>query len=158
MTLQAPRPLSDADLLTGFDSGVASLDLWLIRTARRAQRGHTAETYVVVNSDAQIVAGYYCLSASSVARALANGWLARNTPDPIPVILLGRLAVDSRYQGIGLGASLLRDAANRATQASRILGARALLVDAIDETAAAFYRKHMFEPFAENPLRLYHRL
>jgi GNAT superfamily N-acetyltransferase len=158
MNLIPPRPLIDADQLDRFNCGVPSLDAWLTQTARRAQRGHTAETYLVIDADTGQIAGYYCLSAHSVSRAETGGWLARNSPDPIPTILLGRLAVDTGYQGFGLGASLLRDAALRAVQAQSILGVKALIVDALDESAAAFYLRHMFKPFPANPLRLFHRL
>jgi GNAT superfamily N-acetyltransferase len=180
MNLIPPRPLIDADQLDGFNCGVPSLDAWLTQPARRAQRGHTAETYLVIDADTGQVAGYYCLSSYLVSRAQTSSWLARNTPDPIPTIntpgsvptilrdrntpgliptvLLGRLAVDTGYQGFGLGAALLRDAVLRAVQAQSILGVKALIVDALDESAAAFYLRHMFKPFPADSLRLFHRL
>ena len=78
------------------------------------------------------------------------GWLRRNTPQPVPTILLGRLAVDARYQGHHIGAQLLRDAILRAQSIASELGARALVVDPIDESAAAFYRHYGFEMISAN--------
>lgn len=152
------RRVTRDDPLQQFDSGVAALDDWLAGRALKADRSGTAAVYVLPALEADLVAGYYCLSAYSVARATASGWFARNAPDPIPALLLGRLAVDRRFQGRGLGAALLRDAARRAAGAAGVIGARALVVDAIDAGAAAFYRRHLFQPFPQNPLKLYHRL
>jgi len=91
-----------------------------------------------------MVAGYYCLSASSLRSEDAPGALKRNMPNPIPVILIGRLAVDGRFIGHGLGASLLQDAVLKSVEAARLVGARALLVHALNESAEGFYRKFGF--------------
>lgn len=103
-----------------------------------------SRTFVSVESDSGLVAGYYCLSASSLAHDEATPRLRRNMPDPIPVILIGRLAVDERFTGSGLGASLIQDAVVKGVEASRLIGARALLVHAISESAENFYRKFGF--------------
>ena len=90
-----------------------------------------SRTFVSVDSDTGLVAGYYCLSASSLAREEATSNLRRNMPDPIPVILIGRLAVDERFQGLGLGFSLLQEALRKGYEVSRVIGARAFVVHAI---------------------------
>ena len=94
-----------------------------------------------MDRDSGSVAGYYCLSASSLRSEDAAGALKRNMPDPIPIILIGRLAVDSGFGGMGLGASLLQDATAKSIEASRLVGARAVLVHALNETAESFYKK-----------------
>jgi GNAT superfamily N-acetyltransferase len=94
--------------------------------------------------DDHVVIGYYTLAASSVTLELAPGSVRRNMPDPIPVILLGRLAVDARHQASGLGASLLQDAVLRVAGVADSVGVRALLVHAIDDAAAAFYEHFGF--------------
>jgi len=105
---------------------------------------------------AERVVGYYSLSAHAITRDDAGGgWLARNTPDPIPAVLLGRLAVDVGYQGQGVGWSLLRDAIGQARRGGGIVGMRALVVDPIDEAAAAFYTHFGFRRFPAATDRLF---
>lgn len=89
---------------------------------------------------------YYALAAGSLDRAEAPGPLRRNIPDPIPAIVLGRLAVDRRYGGRGIGAGLLKDALLRSVQVANQVGARVLLVQALDNSAAAFCQRHGFVP------------
>lgn len=159
MRLTPPRPIAPTDDLTSFVCGQVELDAWLRTHALRAERERTARTYVVVDADAEQVAGFYCLSAYAVERAtIGGGALARNTPPRVPVVLLGRLAVHTDYQGSGLGASMLHDAVVRATEVADRIGSRALVVDAIDENAAKFYQHHGFRPFPADPLALFHRL
>ena len=97
-----------------------------------------------VETQTRVVAGYYCLSASSLTREETTSSLRRNMPDPIPVILIGRLAVDKRFAGSGLGASLLQEAILKGVEASQLVGARALVVHAISESAENLYRKFGF--------------
>lgn len=123
------------------------LDRWLKAWARHNEAAGGSRSYVSVTDDTGHVAGYYCLSASSIARSEAPGSLARNMSDPIPVALLGRLAVDRRHAGVGLGSSLLQDAVLRAIQASETLGIRALVVDAIDDTVVPFSERFGFRRF-----------
>ncbi len=137
-----------------FDSGVASLDDWLRRTAAVAAAAGTAATWVLCRGDS--VVGYYALAMGSVERGAAPSRLGRGQPDPVPVLLLARLALDRSEHGTGLGADLLRDAVARAVAGAHHYGARALVVDAIDEDAASFYRHHGFLPL--NGLRLYRRI
>jgi len=157
--LVPPRPIASTDDLTRFTCGQAALDAWLCDHAQRSERERTARTYVVIDADGEQLAGFYCLSSYSVERATFGGAaLARNTPPRVPVVLLGRLAIHTEYQGHGLGASMLHDAVRRATDVSDRIGSRALVVDAIDDNAAAFYRHHGFRPFPADPLTLFHRL
>ena len=130
-----------------------------MQMALRAERERTARSYVVCDADSQRVVGYYCLSAFSVERdQIGGGPLAHNAPTSVPAVLLGRLAVDQAFQGRGLGASLLHDAVAVAEMVSARIGARALIVDAIDEKAASFYRTYSFQPMPSDPLRLFHKL
>lgn len=98
--------------------------------------------------------GYYPLAAGSVVRAEATGRTRRSMPDPVPVMVIGRLAVDSTYQGQGLGRVLLRDAVLRTLQAADIAGIRALLVHAISEEARGFYERWGFQPSPIDPMTL----
>ena len=104
----------------------------------------TARTFVVCRGSTKVV-GYFSLAAGSVEHHSAPGSLKRNTPDPIPVIILARLAVAIEEQGKGLGAVLLSEAMKRAVRASRLIGARALVVHALDQKAANFYEAHGFK-------------
>jgi len=120
------------------------LDEWLVRRALPNQLAGASRTYVVIVENR--VVAYYALASGSVIAGEAPGRVRRNMPNPIPVIVLGRLAVDQRWQGRGLGAALLRDAILRSLQAAEIVGIRAILVHALHEKAAAFYRKAGFQP------------
>ncbi|MGI8686916.1 MAG: GNAT family N-acetyltransferase [Acidimicrobiales bacterium] len=138
----------------GFDSGVPAHDDWLQRTAPVAAAAGTAATWVLCREGT--VVGYYALAMGSVEHRVAPSRLRRGQPDPVPVLLLARLALDRREQGAGLGADLLLDALLRAIAGSRQYGARAVVVDAIDERAGAFYRYHGFRPMGQH--RLYRRI
>jgi GNAT superfamily N-acetyltransferase len=143
--LSPPATLLPAHQLAAFGCGEASLDDWLRHQALKSE-GVTARTYVVCAGD--IVVGYYCLATGSVARASVPKALRRHgTPNPIPVMVLGRLAVDTRHQGKGIGAGMLRDAMYRVLQLSRSVGCAALLVHALDQPAANFYAKYGFVEF-----------
>ena len=135
--IQSPEPLTAAHALGGFDSGVASLDDWLRRRALQNQASGASRTFVVC--DAGQVVAYYALAASAVAPDAAPGRFRRNMPDPIPVVVLARLAITRDHQGRGLGRALFQDAANRVIHAADTIGIRGLLVHAISEEARAFY-------------------
>ncbi len=150
--LSAPVLLTDAHDLQSFDSGQTSLDDWLRRRARANQLSGASRTYVVC--DAMTVVGFYCLSSGALAAVDAPGAIRRNMPDPLPMIVLGRLAIDRTWQGKGLGSALLRDAFERASQAADILGIRGTLVHALSEEAAAFYRYYGFTSSPTNPMTL----
>jgi GNAT superfamily N-acetyltransferase len=139
-----PVPLTPEHDRESFNSGNTTLDSWFRRRAHKNEQSGASRTFVTCSGDDQAVAGYYTLAASSVALDQAPGSVRRNMPDPIPVILLGRLAVDERHQGAGLGASLLQDAILRVAGAADSIGVRAILVHAIDDEAAAFYQHFGF--------------
>jgi len=126
----------------GFSSGVESLDRWLRQSARTAAGAGTAATYVLCRGGRVI--GYYALAMSSVAHAGTPARLRRGMPDPVPVVLLARLALDASERGTGLGGELLIDALQRCVRGGREFGARAVVVDAVDSSAAAFYRHFDF--------------
>lgn len=112
--------------------------------------GLSARTFVVC--DAGTVVGYYSLTMGGIIRAgLPNARLRKNLPDPVPVAIIGRLAVDSRYRGQRIGAGLLKDALLRSINVSREIGCRAVLVHALSESAVAFYRKYGFLQCAIDP-------
>ena len=150
--LHAPQPLTSEHELEGFDSGVAELDEWLRRRALKNQAGGASRTYVV--SIGQKVIAYYCLAAGAVSNAGASGRVRRNMPDPIPVMVIGRLAVDRGWQGKGFGHALVRDAVLRTLQAAEIAGIRAILVQAISEQARQFYDYCGFTPSPIAPMTL----
>ena len=152
-----PRRIDSGDDLAGFQCGREPLDSWLRHHAVNALNRGTAVTYVTMDEEGRL-AGFYSLSANSVGRSdVHGGWLARNTPEQIPVVLLGRLAIDLRHQGEGLGAMLLRDAVARALTASSQIGARALVVDPLDEKAAGFYEHYGFTHL-RNTTRMFAKL
>ncbi len=150
--LSEPTLLTASHLVDGFNCGVASLDDWLRRRAMQNQLSGASRTYVV--SDGQKVAGYYCLSSGALALNDAPGAIRRNMPDPVPLAIMGRLAVDTAWQGRGLGVALLQDAVLRTIQAGGILGIRGLLVHAISEAAKAFYEHHGFIASSTQPMTL----
>lgn len=142
-----PEPLRADHELTPFDCGVESLDTWLKQHARAADGAGSARTFVTTDAEQTgRVVGYHALTVASVEHAAATARVVKGMPrHPIPCVLLARLAVDRTVQGQGLGAWLLRDAMTRAVAAAEELGIRALLVHALDDDAAAFYRRHGFE-------------
>lgn len=137
--LSPPSPITAAHDLTSFKSGNEPLDDWLRLRALKSE-GRSSRTYVV--AEASVAVGYYCLSTGAEKRAALPAKLSRNTPDPVPLILLGRLAVDMRHRGRGIGAGLLKDALQRVAQVSRAVGSRAVIVHAIDENAKTFYFRY----------------
>lgn len=153
MELQAPSLLTGAHILMAFDSGVSSLDDWLRRRAMANQLSGASRVYVVATPENRVV-GYYALASGGLAHAEAPGKIKRNMPDPIPMAVLGRLAIDRSMQGQGVGVALLQDAVLRVQQAASIMGIRGILVHAISDDARAFYEHHGFIPSATNPLTL----
>ena len=152
-TLRSPEPLAPHHDVSRFSCGVPALDAWLRGKARMNEARGGARTYVACDRDR--VAGFYSLAASAVERRRVSSRVGRNMPEPIPVILLGQLAVDAEHQGRRLGSDLLIDATRRALAASDLIGARAIVVQAIDERAKSFYARFGFRPFSERePLML----
>jgi GNAT superfamily N-acetyltransferase len=146
--LCAPQPLSDRHQLADFESGEPSLDDWLKRRAAKNQANGSSRTYVVCEGDAVI--GYYYLAAGAIGHAEAPSTLKRNRPDPVPVLVLGRLAIHQDHHQKGIGTALLNDAIRRAIQAADIAGVTALLVQAISEQARRFY---LSRGFVESPIK-----
>jgi GNAT superfamily N-acetyltransferase len=136
MTLNRPEPLGSHHL-TEFHCGEPALDMWLVRRAQTNQSAGASRTYVLTENGR--VAGYYALAAGSVDAGAVPGNFRRNMPDPVPVIVLVRLAVDLSWQGKGVGRALFRDAVLRASAAGEIVGARGLLVHAISDEVRDFY-------------------
>ena len=159
MSLQlcAPESLSASHRLDGFACGEAVLDDWLKRRAMANQMSGASRTFVVADPDHRVL-GYYAMAAGAVAHQMATRSVRRNMPDPVPVMVLARLAVDSQAQGIKLGASLLQDAVNRAVAVSHNAGVRALLVHAIHERAKQFYEYYGFQVSPAHPMTLMLRL
>lgn len=145
-----------SDQRNAFSCGHESLDRWLATQARQSMESRDAVTHLLM--DGQVIAGYYCLSAGSVSRADAPDAIAKRAPNPVPVIRMGRFAIDSEFQGHGWGADLLREAIRSATAALDLIGARALLVDAIDDSARRFYAKFGFVESPVAPMQLMLRL
>ncbi len=153
---QLVRLSADHDL-TGFDCGNRELNAWLVDHALASHRADLARTYLVLED--RTVAGYVSLTTGSVRREEAPRRHARGMPRyPIPTILIARLAVDLRRQRARLGSRLLAEALRLAVAASDTVAARLVVVDAIDDRAAAFYRHRGFIDTPENPLRLYRKV
>ena len=140
-------------VLTGFDSGEPVLDDWLIGSALNADRSGTARTFVWSDDELQVVA-FMIMCPHEIRREVLPSKVARGTPNVIPAILLARLALDRRLHGEGLGAQLLVDAIGRAVDAVRLAGGRFIVIDALHERAAAFYRRFGFQEVPDVPLRL----
>lgn len=153
LRLGAPQPLTARHLLDTFDCGEPSLDEWLKRRALANQLGGASRTFVVADAEDRVV-GYYSLAAGAVSRNLATGGVRRNMPDPVPVLVLARLAVERNAQGMQLGAALLQDAVNRAVSVSQNAGVRALLVHALDDKPKQFYLHYGFVESPLHPLTL----
>jgi GNAT superfamily N-acetyltransferase len=144
MALTVPQPIHERHNVGAFKSGVLVLDDWLRRRARANQATGASRTYVVCD-DNRVVA-YYALASGAVETENATGRVRRNMPDPIPIAVLARLAIEQNCQGRGLGRALVKDAARRVVQAAEIIGIRALVVHAISPEAQAFYLAVGFEP------------
>jgi GNAT superfamily N-acetyltransferase len=150
--LIAPCPLADHHDFGQFTCDVPSLDNWLKKRARSNERSRASRTYVLCN-DKRVI-GYHALASGFLAVKLAPGRIKRNMPDPIPVMVLGRLAIDKAYQGRKLGDALLRDAILRILQAAEIAGIKAILVHAISEEAKKFYLDRSFILSPADPMTL----
>lgn len=153
-TPRAPEPIGPEHELASFDCGEPALDDWLRRRAMRNEVGGASRTYVVCIGKSKRVIAYYCLATGAIAHLSVGGRVRRNMPDPIPAMVLGRLAVDRNHHGSGLGKALLRDAALRTLQAAQLAGIRVLLVHAISETAGKYYEHFGFHASRVDPLTL----
>jgi GNAT superfamily N-acetyltransferase len=150
--LSSPELLADHHALEDFSSGQASLDDWLKRRARANQASGASRTYVVC--ERQRVIGYYALASGTVTVESAPGRFRRNMPNPIPVAVLARLAVDRNWRHRGIGRALFRDAVRRVVQAADAIGIRGIVVHAISEEARNFYLALGFDPSPSDPMIL----
>ena len=151
--LSAPQPLAADHRTEGFSCGEASLDEWLRRRALVNQTTGASRTFVVTDDQGQVLA-YYALAAGAVSHQESPGSIRRNMPEPIPVMVLARLAVDQRLQGRQVGGALLKDALRRAAAVAHNVGVRALLVHALNEHARQFYIHYGFVGSPVNPMTL----
>lgn len=157
MALSAPQPLAAHHILGEFACGEDSLDAWLKRRALANHLSGASRCFVVTDAHGR-VCGYYAMAAGAVSHQAATSSVRRNMPDPVPVMVLARLAVDRRAQGLQLGAALLQDAVQRAMVVSQNAGVRALLVHALHERAKQFYLHYGFRQSPQHPMTLMLRL
>jgi len=150
--LSSPELLGDEHQTDNFDSGEPALDDWLRRRALANQTGGASRSYVVCEGTR--VVAYYALASGAIAQAAVLGRFRRNLPDPIPVVVLARLAVDRKYQEQGLGRALFRDAARRVAHAADTIGIRGIVVHAISAEAREFYIALGFDPCPEDAMTL----
>lgn len=150
--LTAPAPIDAEHISDSFDCGISSLNQWLHRQALKNEASGASRTFVACVE--KEVVGYYALATGSILRRQAPGKVKREMPEPIPVMVLGRLAVDRKWQGSGLGSGLLRDAVLRTYTVSMHVGVRALLVHALSEDAKEFYLRHGFMQSPIDPMTL----
>ena len=150
--LSSTEPLADEHQTDSFDSGAPALDDWLRRRARANQTSGASRTYVTCEGTR--VVAYYALASGAIAQAAVSGRFRRNMPDPIPVVVLARLAVDRNYQGRGLGRALFRDAARRVAHAADTIGIRGIVVHAISAEAREFYIALGFDPCPADAMTL----
>lgn len=150
------EPLGPEHDRTTFACGEPALDDYLLRQAAQDVRRRVARAFVALERASGTIAGYYTLSAASFARQQLPEAAAKRLPHyPAPAAILGRLAVDQRYQGRGLGELMLADAIKRVLRASEALAVHALVVDAKNDRAKAFYERYGFVAFVDAPNRLY---
>jgi len=156
--ISAPTPLTDEHPIKSFHCGSEALDTWLTKQALKSQKRGTARVYVVNDAETHRVIGYYAIAMGSVSRAQAFSSLRRNSPDPIPMVILARLGVDDAYHGQGIAAGLLKDCVVRSLKAMSAVGGAGILVHAIDDRAQTFYKKFGFKESTFDPLVLMARI
>lgn len=157
MNLHAPEPLSPEHQVNSFACGEPVLDEWLKRRALGNQNSGASRTFVVTTSQKEVM-GYYALAAGAVAHQDATRSIRQNMPDPVPVMVLARLAVDARVQGMKLGAAMLQDALQRCVLVSQNTGVRAMLVHALNDRARQFYEYYGFKASPTHSMTLMLRL
>ena len=156
MGISAPCPIAGTHDVTSFDCGDATLNDWLQRRAIKNESSGASRTFVVCEDNTVIV--YYSLAVGAIAREETSGKVRRNMPDPIPVMVLGRLAVDASWQGTHIGIGMLKDAIQRTLIVAEQAGIRALLVHALSDKARSFYQHWGFHESPTNDMTLMIRL
>lgn len=157
MNLYSPAPLILDHKVSSFACGEPALDEWLKRRALANQSSGASRTFVVVDDEQQVM-GYYALAAGAIAHSDATRSIRQNMPDPVPVMVLARLAVDARAQGCKLGGALLQDALQRCVLVSQNTGVRAMLVHALNDRARQFYEHYGFRASPTHLMTLMLRL
>jgi GNAT superfamily N-acetyltransferase len=157
MNLNHPVLLTQDHQVNSFSCGESVLDDWLKRRALANNISGASRTFVVADDDYQVM-GYYALAAGAVTHQESTRSIRQNMPDPVPVMVLARLAVDVRAQGMKLGAALLRDAVERCVLVSENAGVRALLVHALHDQARQFYEYYGFNAAPSHPMTLMLRI
>jgi GNAT superfamily N-acetyltransferase len=154
LVLSAPEPLTAAHDVSEFTCGKPTLDHWLkTRALSNQEKGFTA---VLVVHEASRVVGYYGLAPTAVVpNALPRSIRTGQPPDPVPCLLLGQLATDIGWAGRGIGTGLVKHALERCVTAAGLVGGRALMVNAVDDEAAAFWQRRGFIPSRDDPLILF---
>lgn len=150
--ISSPAPIESGHIIESFDCGKAALNDWLRNNTRKAE-ARSARTYVVCAGN--VVIGYYCLATGGVLREEAPAKLRRNMPTSVPVITLGRLAVDAAHQGRGIGSGMLADAIKRTLSVAKEAGVRAMLLHAIDDEAISYYLQYGFVQFPDGDKTLF---
>ncbi len=158
MAISEPELLTINHNISNFSCGVQELDDWLKKMAIKNQARSHAKVYVVTDSDTEQVVGYYAIAMGSVQREDAIGSFRRNSPNPIPMLVLARLGVHIKYQRHAIGAGLLKDCVIRSVEAMRIVGGAGILVHAIDDSAKDFYKKFGFTESPIDPMTLMVRI
>lgn len=148
MGIKAPELLTDEHVLDVFSCGKPELDDWLIKKALKNHKRNNTKVYVVCDDNNKVI-GYYAVAMGSVQRESALSSLKRNSPNPIPMVVLARLAVDEGYKGRGIGVGLLKDCVLRSVHAMNVVGGAGILVHALDDEAKAFYKRFGFN---ESPI------
>jgi len=152
MVISAPQLLTGCHQLGDFNCTEAELNDWLRQRALKNQSSGASRTFVVCSGDRVIA--YYCLAMGAVNASVAPGKVRRNMPDPIPVAVIGRLAVDQNWEGQGIATGMLKDAVLRVIQISESIGVRAILVHAISQKAKSFYLRRGFLESSVEPMTL----
>src|SRR5690242_3047293 len=150
---------ADLTLTGSFDCGIAVLNEWLQRYAWQNHQSGGARVYLTVESRRKLIGGYYCLSAAQADYGEASQRVSKGlSRNPIPIVLIGRFAIHSRFQGSGLGRFLMQDAFRRIVSIGDSIGVRAIMVRAKDDSAADFYCRLGFQSSASDPKLLFHLL
>ncbi|WP_251359718.1 GNAT family N-acetyltransferase [Kangiella sp. TOML190] len=153
--LNPPELLTKAHKVADFDCGQELLNEWLNKRSLKNQKSGASRTFVVCEKDSQKIAGYFSLATGAIERTGAPSSLSRNMPDPIPIMVLGQLAIDKEFQGSGIGRGLLKEALLRTLRASKHVGFRAVFVHALTEDVKRFYLNFGFQEYPKDPMTLY---